>query len=277
MNITIGTCGFAYPDWDGYFYPPGIPARDRLTYYAERFRAVELDSLFYQLPRPETMEKLARRVRKEFRFTVKVHRSITHVMDHAAAEYGAFRRAVAPLENAGKLGAVLAQFPPSFQCTRDSVRTLREVREELHDLPLTVEFRHSSWNRPETFAFLRKHNIAYCAVDEPALEGLLPPVVERTAEFAYVRLHGRNAATWLTARTAAERHNYRYSEEEIEEWAGRIESLAGDVEAVYVMFSNVHDAHAITNARQLAEKLGHPLDILPRRHRPQAQAELALA
>src|SRR5215208_2132926 len=78
MSIYIGTCGFAYPEWDGLFYPPAIPARDRLIYYADRFGAVELDSFFYHLPQPEMVQKMVRRTRKEFRFTVKLHRSITH-------------------------------------------------------------------------------------------------------------------------------------------------------------------------------------------------------
>ena len=280
MNIYIGTCGFAYPDWDGFFYPPAIPARDRLVYYADRFRAVELDSFFYHLPRPEAVEKMAKRTRKEFRFTVKAHRSITHDFDMSAAEFGAFRKAVAPLVNAGRLGAVLAQFPPAFQCTRASVQTLRTIREEFEDLPLAVEFRHCSWNRPETFEFLRQQKIAYCAVDEPALPSLLPSTLNtsiiRTAEFSYVRLHGRNTTTWLQARTAAERHNYLYSVEDLELWAERIEAIAQESSAVYVMFSNVYEAQAVVNARQLAQRLGLPAPPAMRRSGGVEQPELAL-
>jgi uncharacterized protein YecE (DUF72 family) len=277
MSIYIGTCGFAYPDWEGFFYPPHMPARDRLAYYAERFPAVELDSMFYQLPAPEVVDKMIRRTRKDFRFTVKAHRSITHDFDLSAAEFGAFHRAVAPIHNSGRLGAALAQFPPAFQCVRDSVQALRLLREEFADLPLAVEFRHRSWLRPETFDFLRKHGIAWCAVDEPALESLLPPTPAITAEFAYVRLHGRNTARWLNARTAAERHNYLYSASEMEEWAARIEGMARETEAVYAMFSNVCRAHAIANARQLADLLGIPLAIPPRRGERARQPELALA
>lgn len=276
MSIYIGTCGFAYPDWDGHFYPPGMPARDRLGYYAERFRAVELDSAFYHLPRPETLEKMAKRTPKEFRFTIKAHQSITHGFDLAAAEFGAFRKAVAPLAAAGKLGAVLAQFPPAFQCTRDSVHVLREIRAELHDLPLAIEFRHRSWNRPETFEFLRKHALIYCAVDEPTLDGLMPPVVARTAETVYIRLHGRNSAKWLNARTAAERHNYLYTDDELQEWADRIQRTAEEAREVYVLFSNVYEAKAIANARRLSEMLGLPTAPARRRQEPDLQRELTL-
>lgn len=264
-SIYIGTCGFAYPDWEGPFYPPGIAPRDRLSYYADRFRAVELDSFFYRLPRPEDVEKMAKRTRKEFRFTVKAHRSITHDFDMSAAQFGNQRKAVAPLMQAEKLGAILAQFPPAFQCTRDSVQTLRTVREELEGLPLAVEFRHASWNRPDTFEFLRKHGIAYCAVDEPALDTLLPPALVQTADFLYVRLHGRNEAKWLHARTAAQRHDYLYTDEELDGWAARIAEAARNASATYVMFSNVYEGQAVENARELARRLGVPTSFAGRR------------
>jgi len=276
-NIYIGTCGFAYLDWEGYFYPPKLPAYDRLSYYADRFRAVEIDSTFYRIPRANDIEKMVKRTRKEFRFTVKAHQSITHEFGLSAAEFGAFRRAVAPIVNSGRLGAILAQFPPAFQCTRDSVQMLRTIRAEFYDMPLAVELRHHSWNRPETFDFLRKHNIACCSADVPALENLFPPHAERTADFAYIRLHGRNAAFWQHARTAAERHNYLYSEEELEEWAARIEQLAQDSSAVYVMLSNIYEAKAIVNARQLARRLGLPFVGIAVRSPHQEQPKLALA
>ena len=281
MSVYIGTSGFAYPEWDGFFYPPAIPARDRLIYYADRFGAVELDSFFYHLPRPEMVRKMVRRTRKEFRFTVKLHRSITHEFDLCGAEFSGFTRAVGPLVEAGRLGAVLAQFPPAFQCTRDAVHTLRAIREELADLPLTVEFRHRSWNRPETFDFLRKHQIAFCGVDEPNLDYLLPAEMNEaipvTAAHAYIRLHGRNSSKWLHARSAAERHNYLYSEPELEEWAHRIEALREKASSVYVMFSNVYRAQAVTNARWLAHRLGLPTSFATRKSAPAEQTELSLA
>jgi uncharacterized protein YecE (DUF72 family) len=277
MSIYIGTCGFSYPDWEGHFYPPAMPPRDRLAYYAERFRAVELDSFFYHLPRPEVVEKMVKRTRKEFRFAVKLHRSVTHDFDMAAAEFGAFKKAVAPIAQAGRLGAVLAQFPPAFTCTRDAVQTLRLIREEFEELPLTVEFRHSSWNRPETFEFLQKYDIAYCAVDEPELDGLMPPVIVRTAEFAYVRLHGRNTARWLHARKAAERHNYLYNSEELYGWAERIEEVGRPANDVYVMFSNVYEAKAVTNARDLMQRLGLPVTPFDRRMERTGQVEMSLS
>ena len=273
MNIYIGTCGFSYPDWDGHFYPPEMPARDRLHYYADRFRTVELDSLFYHIPSPDMIEKMVKRTRKEFRFNVKLHRSITHDFDLSAAEFSGYKRAIAPIVASGKLCAVLAQFPPAFHCTRDSVQMLRTIRDEFEDLPLTVEFRHKSWNRPETFEFLRKQKIAYCAVDEPALPA---SVITRTADFVYVRLHGRNAATWFNARTASERHNYLYSDEELNSWAVRIQDAAREASAVYVLFSNVHEGKGALNARQLAVKLGLPAGPAITKPANLGQIELAL-
>jgi uncharacterized protein YecE (DUF72 family) len=242
----------------------------------DRFCAVEIDSSFYQIPPADVLEKMAKRARRDFRFTVKAHKSITHGFDLSSAEFGAFRRSIAPLVNAGKLGAVLAQFPPAFQCTRDSVQMLRAIREEFYDLPLAVEFRHASWERPETVEFLRKHAIAYCAADAPSPDSAAQPLIVCTANFAYVRLHGRSPR-WHDARTVAERHNYLYSEEELETWAARIETLAENACAVYVMFSNIYEAKAVANARQIARLLDLPSVGVPNRRLHRMQPELALA
>jgi uncharacterized protein YecE (DUF72 family) len=242
---------------------------------------VELDSFFYHLPKPEMVQKMVRRTRKEFKFTVKLHRSITHEFDLSAAEFSGFLRATTPLVEAGRLGSVLAQFPPAFQCTRDAVRTLRTIREELAELPLAVEFRHKSWNRPETFDFLRKEHIAYCAVDEPNVEYLMPAEMNEsvmvTAANAYIRMHGRSRSRWLQARSAAERHRYDYSEKELEEWAVRIEEVQTRAANVFVMFSNVPEAKAAANARWLANRLGIPASHSAKRPETTEQTEMLLA
>jgi uncharacterized protein YecE (DUF72 family) len=277
MSIYIGTCGFSYSAWDGLFYPPGTRPGDRLNYYADRFQAVELDSTFYNIPAADQLERMAKKTRKEFRFAAKLHRSITHEFDLSAAEFAPFRDAVQPLAEVGKLGAVLAQFPPAFHCTREAVHLLRTVREELPGLPMAVEFRHESWDRPETETFLRKHGIVWCAVDAPARTELPRPDIRLTGDFAYIRLHGRNADRWFEARSAAERHNYLYSPPELDEWAERIAEAARQVSSVYVLFSNVHEAKAVTNARQLAQRLGVPIGPSIGKAASAAQTELAFS
>lgn len=251
MSIYVGTCGFSYPEWEGRFYPPSLPPRDRLAYYADRFHAVELDYSFYHLPESANLEKMVRRTRREFRFLIKAHRSLTHAETLSESVLAEFRQAISPLTRSGRLGAVLAQFPASFCCTREALRRLSAVRDGLADTPLAVEFRHASWDRPETRAFLEKHRIALCLTDSLRQEGAPLPPLPRTADFLYLRLSGREAA-----QPQGESGDCGEGLP-LENWAERIEEAAETAEAVYVLFNDIQNAPG--QARLLAQRLGIPV------------------
>jgi uncharacterized protein YecE (DUF72 family) len=253
MNIYVGTCGFSYQEWEGTFYPPALPLRDRLTYYAERFRAVELDFSFYHLPEATNLEKMIRRTRKEFRFLIKAHRSLTHADNLSENALEEFREAISPLTRSRRLGAVLAQFPASFCCTREAVRHLRTLREGLADTPLAIEFRHVSWDRPQTLAFLEKYGIALCLTDSLQEERLPLPPLPRTADFLYLRMGRWETAELQSAPTDSG------EESPLDSWAQRIEEEAETAEAVYVLFNDIRQANAPKRARMLAQRLGMPV------------------
>jgi uncharacterized protein YecE (DUF72 family) len=259
VALHIGTCGFSYRDWIGPFYPKGIASLDMLPYYAERFDCVEIDSTYYAIPKPQLFESMDRRTPANFRFTVKVPGSITHLPAAEApalADATAFRESLEPIHATGKLAAVLAQFPHSFRPGADATTRLRWLREALVDAPLIAEFRHRSWQSDVTMQLLHELGIGWCNVDEPRFSSLMRPGSDVTSPVGYIRLHGRNYGRWWRQdRAAHERYDYLYSEQELTEWLPRIAAVEEQSREAYVFFNNHHLGKAPTNAQQLAAML----------------------
>jgi len=257
--VYIGTSGFSYDDWVGPYYPAELPRRGWLEYYAQEFNTVEINSTYYAIPSVRTTAALARRVPAGFLFAVKLPRELTHERTTDGAEvFRQFRVALDPIIAAGKLGALLAQFPNSFRPDPKAWDHIARLRELAADLPLVVEFRHAGWVCPETFGRLRRLGVGFCCVDEPQLPGLLPPVAEATGPVGYVRFHGRNKAKWWKHEHAYERYDYTYSVEELAEWVPKIRHIAGLTERIFVFANNHFQAQAIQTARQLRMLLEEP-------------------
>ena len=259
-RIIIGTSGFSFADWVGPFYPPGTRQADFLAYYARHFEAVEVNASYYRLPEAGMFERMLQKTPEGFRFVVKLHQSMTHERSRDPDVYRGFVSALAPLKAAGRYDGLLAQFPWGFQRTPEHRRHLAAMRELLADEPLFVEFRHDSWLTPELEPSLRAHRIGYCAVDEPQLPGLMPPVTMVTAEDAYVRFHGRNRETWWgrsgeAGRPAGDRYDYDYREDELREWVRKVAELAEQARRTYLFFNNCHAGQAARNAKLMQELL----------------------
>jgi len=264
MEIRIGTSGFSYEDWRGYFYPEGLPKNQMLAFYGERFPAVEVNATYYALPSAATFEQMARKVPEEFEFVVKANKEMTHAEEFQPAVFQAFRAALEPLVQRRNLGCVLGQFPWAFRNTPPNHDMLRRFREGLADVPTVIEFRNSGWAVPETFALLRELELGYCCVDEPKLKGLMPGVTVATSPIGYVRFHGRNAAKWWRHEHAYERYDYLYSEEELAEWVPRIRTLEEETAKVYVFFNNHYEGKAGQNAQMMARLLNLALPLAER-------------
>ena len=271
--IRIGTCSWADESLTRYFYPPGVKgAEERLRYYAERFDTVEVNSTYYHLPERQMVERWAERTPEGFvmhvkafgvmtRHPVKVEQLPPDLRDEAPLDergrvdrpprefraeiFRRFHEALEPLRETGKLGGILLQFPSYVVPKPASFDYLEWAAEQLQgDEPL-IEFRHASWlddeHRDETLAFLERRGMTYVIVDAPRMEGrnVLPTVVATTSPVAYVRFHGRNAETWnKRVRSAAERFDYLYSEDELAEWVPTLRELGEKTEVVYAMFNN---------------------------------------
>jgi uncharacterized protein YecE (DUF72 family) len=272
-RIRIGTCSFADEALTKWFYPRGLPARERLPYYAERFDTVEIDSTYYHLPEEATTGGWADRTPDDFVFHIKAFGVMTRHpvrvqqlppdlrdeapvddrgrVDRPSREFRAeifkrFLEGVSPLRRDGKLGGILMQFPSYVVRKPASLDYLAWTREQLGDQELLVEFRHASWfedddAREETLRFLDEHGMTHVVTDSPRVDAktVVPTVVAVTGPSAYVRLHGRNADTWhKRGGGASERFDYLYSDEELREWVEPLRELAGEAENAYVLFNN---------------------------------------
>jgi uncharacterized protein YecE (DUF72 family) len=250
------------------FYPEKLPKGKFLEYYAEHFDTVELNATFYQLPVLRSLEGMVRRTPPGFSFVVKAHQSLTHQRGKAAEEMlPAFKVALKPFAEGGKLGGILLQFPYSFKANPPNATYVRELAERIGEAPVIAEFRHKDWFVPDGLAWLRKHAISLCCVDEPELPNLPPPAAEVTGPVGYVRFHGRNSSAWWSPtapdpakpighegpgdRSAGERYRYLYRANELEEWVPKLERMTAEAKHMFAFFNNHPEGHAVTNARDL--------------------------
>ena len=271
-RVRIGTCSWADESLSKYWYPPEIPSGERLSWYAQHYDTVEVDSTYYRLPAPQMVERWAERTPEDFvmhvkafgvmtRHPVKVDQLPTDLRDEAPLDergrlerpsrefraeiFRRFREALEPLRSAGKLGGILFQFPPYVVPRESSVDYLEWAIEQLDgDLPL-VEFRHRAWYEEhqvaETLALLERLGAVHVVVDAPKVEAknVPPTVLAVTAPWTYVRFHGRNADTWnVRGRSAAERFDYLYAEEELRAWVEPLRELAEQAEQAFALFNN---------------------------------------
>lgn len=275
-----------YPSW-------ARDAASRLRFYASRFDLVENDSAYYALFEPARAEQWVERTPFGFTMNVKAYAPLTgHYTDpqrlppdlreqlpREVAEkprvypedLGSdllqeitvrFRRSLAPLHRAGKLGAVLFQFPPWFVPSPKSRAWLPKIRALFPDYGLAVELRNPSWiagtKREMTLSMLADNDLAFVAVDAPrGARNAMPPIAEVTSALAMVRFHGRDPARWeRTSGSARDRFRYDYSLAELEEWVPALNRLAAESEETHVLFNNCYRDRAVTNARQMRVLLG---------------------
>jgi uncharacterized protein YecE (DUF72 family) len=258
--FRVGTAGWSYEDWRGIVYPKREPRGfDRLELMSALFDANEINSTFYRIPDARQTADWARRVagNPRFRFTAKLFRGFTHERTAGASDAAAFRDAMAPIDEAGRLGAVLVQYPFSFHDTAENRAGLARTLDLFEALPLAVEFRHASWDGEETEKMLAEREVAWANIDQPRLPGNLGATNRVTAPFAYYRFHGRNAEKWFGESSNVERYDYLYVEEELDPWVSRIREAARRAAAkgVYVILNNHFRGQAVTNALMMQKAL----------------------
>ena len=251
--IRIGTSGFSYTDWVGPVYPAGLPAREHLGFYAREFSTVEINTTYYRLPDARLVRGWADKTPDGFLFAVKAFQGLTH--ERERPDFAAFVSAIRPLAQASKLACLLAQFPYAFHPTSENRDYLKRLRDGFADLPTVIEFRHAGWLNQTTFELLRSLELGFCCVDEPRLQGLLPPLAAATGPVAYVRFHGRNAAKWYHHEQAWERYDYTYSTAELREWLPKLRQLDAAAPLTLIYFNNHYAGQAVRGARDLGQLL----------------------
>ncbi len=255
--IRCGVAGWDYPDWKGIVYPAAAERGfDRLAFVARYVDTIEINTSFYRPVSPKVAESWLRRTADlpDFRFTAKAHRSLTHESEtdpqEAAIETLSGLR---PLLDAGRLGALLLQFPQSFHFTRTAMARLDRVLPHLEHWPVAIEVRHSSWASEKAEEWFRARDLGWCAVDQPRVGestlGVLPRV---TSSLGYVRLHGRNAADWFRPDAGRDaRYDYLYSAGQLRELRSPLKTMADAAESLFVVQNNHFRGKALVNALQM--------------------------
>jgi uncharacterized protein YecE (DUF72 family) len=257
--LRIGPAGWSYPDWRGLVYAgQSRTGSHELEFVSRYFDTVEINTSFYRPLRAEIVRVWLRKVASNprFRFTAKLLGRFTHERDAGRAEEAACKEGFAPLNEEGKLGALLLQFPWSFRNNTEDRAYLAALIAKFAEYPLVVEVRHASWNVPETLEFLQERGVGFCNIDQPLIGRSMPATSTVTAPVGYVRLHGRNYDTWFAENAdVAQRYDYLYTPAELREWQRRITSIAARSDATYVILNNHYQAKAMVNALQLSSMI----------------------
>ena len=304
-DLRVGTSGWNYPTgrgtWNGVFYPPsrgrakgvgGAGNFDELSFYAEHFNTVEVNSTFYGQPRPGVCRAWAARTPPEFQFSIKLYQKFTHPKMFEAsftrgvppegpadpssgdgllealtrpnqADLDEFRRGIDPLASCGKLGALLAQFPPSFKDSQHSRDYLSWLLHALADYHVAVELRHRSWSDAiaGTLSLLNPLGAAWAQIDEPKFRcSIAQNFLPNVSGIYYMRLHGRNAAQWWRHEKAEDRYNYLYTAGELGEFVETIGAARQIVKKAYLYTNNHFSAKSVANAAMIKKLLGDPVE-----------------
>jgi len=264
-DIRIGTSGWHYDHWANLFYPEKLPKRKWLEYYTQHFNTVEINNTFYQLPKPQTFENWHKQAPKDFLFTVKANRYITHIKRLQNVEEPLERFFEGARLLGKNLGPVLYQLPPSMHKDIERLKAFLEVlsnvilngaqrsEESLLRRPdsspasgglrmtkSVFEFRHESWFSEEVYGLLDKSNVGFCVHD--LYDKGSPRIV--TGDVVYVRFHGTTG-----------RYSGNYSKAQLKSWAEWLKQYIKQVHNIYVYFNNDVGGHAINNAKTLRKEM----------------------
>ena len=261
--IKVGTSGFSFEDWKGPVYPASLPAKDMLSFYEKElgFHALEVNFTYYTLPSQKSFIGMSKKTSKDFEFTVKAFKGMTHeIRDKETGKmldnretFEKFKFSLLPLIEEGKLSCVLAQFPYGFFPNRENMGYLSTFKEALSEIPLVFEFRNQTWLKEGTFTFLEKNGVGFCIVDEPKLQKLMPYIPRATSDIGYFRFHGRNP-NWFNVPMSV-RYNYLYSDQELKEFLPDIGKISQKTAKTLVFFNNCYSGAAAKNAVQMAKLL----------------------
>ena len=292
-NLRIGTAGWNYPSgrgtWNGVFYP--VPrARpkgfDELAFYAEHFDTVEVNSTFYGQPRAAVSRGWVERTPHGFEFSVKLYQKFTHpemfkktmtrklpatseddllgmLARPNQTDLDEFRAGIEPIVNAGKMGALLAQFPASFKDTPASRDYLADLLRSFSEYRVAVELRHRSWSDSigDTLSMLNGFGAAWVQIDEPKFKfSIRQNYLPNVQGFYYMRLHGRNVEKWWRHDKSEDRYDYLYSADELREFSETAGAARRLVKKLYLYTNNHFSAKSVANAAMIKQQLGEPID-----------------
>ena len=289
-KIRVGTASWSDPGFVERWYPKKLPAGDRLSWYAQHFDLVEVNSTFYSAPEPRMVERWCAATPDHFTFDVKLHQlfsfhstpakllprdlqsrvetdakgKVNPTLGVQKALLQMYLRAAAIFGGAGKMGVLLLQLSPAFSPRKHELKELEPLLELLNEYEVAIEFRNRNWvlgdQLESTIDLVRKHNAIFVNVDAPASDHFTVMRSDVDAvtnsNVAYLRLHGRDAKAYVTGKTVAARFDYDYDENEVAEVAQRSRKLGKEARDVHVIFNNNNLDYAPRAALRLRKALG---------------------
>lgn len=287
--MLVGLAGWSYQDWNGIVYPTKRPRGfHEAAFLARYFDTIEINTSFYAPLRPDSASHWLDVIspNPRFQFTAKLWQKFTHEINATREDEKAVRDGFDVLRRAGRLGAVLLQFPFSFHQTPENLARLKALLDRFADYPLVVEVRHASWSQPEFYELLRERAVGICNIDQPVIGRSIKPDNRVTSATGYFRLHGRRYDTWFSDALPAgsddasevprhERYNYLYNEQELLPWADRVQNASEHAKTTFVIANNHFQGKAAVNALQFIHLLtGAKVDVPDtlRSHYPQLDA-----
>lgn len=258
-QYLFGTAGWSYKDWNGTVYPEPIPKDfNPLHFLAQSFDFVEVNTSFYRIPSLKLTSGWVKKTEhlEHFNFWIKVYQDFTHkrLMEPKAVEL--FKQSLEPLQKAGKLAGLLAQFPYSFKLDTGSFDYVNQLGQVFGDTTLAVEFRHQSWYHQEVLDTFTKNQTIWVNIDQPVISQSLPLTAQVThPESTYVRLHGRNYKSWFSNEGRDARYDYDYKALELNDIAEMVKRLSKLAKQVFVSGNNHYKGSAVKNLKELKKLL----------------------
>jgi uncharacterized protein YecE (DUF72 family) len=270
-GLRVGPAGWNYRDWEGIVYPAGGRFFDPLHYLSDYCDTIEINSTFYSPPNPSVAASWAQKVlnNRNFRFTAKAWQKLTHGSGEEAAAGMAdaceiVRAAMAPLADAGVLGALLLQFPWRVRYAPENLDYMGNLFRRLKDFPLVLEVRHGSWDCDAFYLFLRENSVAFCNIDQPVIGHSIRPGSRLTSRLGYFRFHGRNYDNWFKEGAGRDaRYDYLYTKKEIHALSEDIRKAQSGVDEIYAITNNHFRGQALVNAMEIMEELDETPPAVP--------------
>ena len=283
--LLIGTSGYSFPGpppqgWFGAFYPKAkAKGFDELKSSSQIFNPVEINFTFYRPPTQKVTRSWVDKTPNDFSFAIKLWQKFTHPMKigrkgaedqwqpATQEDVDEFRGGIEPLAEAGRVGALLLQYPTGFHCTPENKAKVEQTLQAFYDYPKVVELRHHSWDEhdPEIRALLDENRAGGVLIDEPKFASSIRQDFAPIGDIFYFRAHGRNAKAWWRPKESWERYDYFYSRDEIKKIAERIKVAMSTptVKKGFALFNNHSRANAPANAIMLSQELGLRLKAMP--------------
>ncbi len=234
----IGTSGWSYYSFKVYLYPQDSKPRQWLSIYAKHFNSVEINATFYRTPTEKTFKKWYEETPKDFVFSVKAPKVITHIkkLRDVKDSLKEFLKAISPLKEKAKV--LLFQLPPSFKFDPEVIKEFFKLLSK--DYYNAIEIRNISFHSDEFIELLKKYEVCLCFSD---CAGKYPSWYEvQTTNYLYIRMHGSKKL-----------YVSNYEEDELQELAKKIKSY--NIKEAFVYFDNTAEGYAVPNALRLKELL----------------------